>query len=78
MKCIQSVKKTKNIEVGEIRRVNDKEADSEVKSGYWKYIPKSEWKSSKGKSKSNEEPNKEKQDKNVETQKKNKHEKNSK
>ena len=77
MKCIQSVKKTKNIEVGEIRRVSDKEADSEVKGGYWKYVPKSEWKSSIGKSKSNEEPTKEKQNKNVDTQKKNKREKNS-
>jgi hypothetical protein len=44
MKCIKSIKSTKNIEVGTIKRINDKEADSEVKGGYWKYIPKSEWK----------------------------------
>ncbi len=47
MKCIQSIKSTKNTEVGVIKRINDKEAESEVKSGYWKYIPKSEWKGSK-------------------------------
>jgi hypothetical protein len=44
MKCIQSIKATKHVEVGEIKRVSDKEADSEVKGGYWKYIPKNEWK----------------------------------
>ena len=44
MKCIQSIKTTKHVEVGEIKRVSDKEADSEVKGGYWKYIPKNEWK----------------------------------
>jgi hypothetical protein len=49
MKCIQSIKATKQVEVGTIRRVNDKEADSEVKGGYWKYIPKNEWKKSNGK-----------------------------
>ena len=45
MKCIKSIKATKNVEVGVIKRINDKEAESEVKSGYWKYIPKTEWKS---------------------------------
>jgi hypothetical protein len=44
MKCIESIKATKHVEVGEIKRVSDKEADSEVKGGYWKYIPKNEWK----------------------------------
>jgi hypothetical protein len=44
MKCIQSVKATKNVEVGTIIRVDDKEADLKVKDGYWKYVPKSEWK----------------------------------
>ena len=47
MKCIKSIKSTKNTEIGVIKRINDKEADSEVKSGYWKYVPKSEWKSEK-------------------------------
>ena len=44
MKCIKAVKATKNTEVGTIARVNDADAETKVKSGYWKYIPKSEWK----------------------------------
>jgi hypothetical protein len=28
----------------EIRRVTDEDADDRVKGGYWKFIPKSEWK----------------------------------
>ena len=28
----------------EIRRVSDVDADERVKGGYWKFIPKSEWK----------------------------------
>ena len=51
MKCIQSIKQTKNIELGTIKRVDEKDADSSVKSGYWKYIPKSEWKLTTRKSK---------------------------
>jgi hypothetical protein len=47
MKCIQSIRATKNTEVGVIKRITNKEAESEVKGGYWKYVPKSEWKSSK-------------------------------
>lgn len=31
--------------------MSDIEADERVKGGYWKFVPKSEWKSSKGKSK---------------------------
>lgn len=44
MKTIQAIKATKNVELGRIKRVDDREADSEVRGGYWKYIPKSEWK----------------------------------
>ena len=44
MKTIKAIKGTKQIELGTIKRVEDKEADSEVKSGYWSYIPKNEWK----------------------------------
>ena len=44
MKCIKLVKSTKNVEAGEIKRVKESEAESEVKGGYWKYVPKSEWK----------------------------------
>ena len=28
----------------EIRRVSDIDADEKVKGGYWKFVPKSEWK----------------------------------
>ena len=44
MKCIQSIKLTKNTEIGTRKRINDVEADSMVKSGYWEYISKSEYK----------------------------------
>ena len=44
MKCIKVIKATKDHEVGTIRRVEDREADSKVGSGYWMFIPKSEWK----------------------------------
>ena len=37
MKCIKS-------KDGEIRRVSDVDAEERVKGGYWKFIPKSEWK----------------------------------
>jgi hypothetical protein len=46
MKCIQSIKATKNVQVGTVVRISEIEAESQVKSGYWKYAPKSEWKSS--------------------------------
>lgn len=49
MKTIKSIKATKNVELGTIKRVGEKEADSEVRGGYWKYIPKNEWKGSKPK-----------------------------
>lgn len=52
MKCIQAVKATKNVEVGTIIRIDDKEADMKVKGGYWKYVPKSEWKKTKSTSSS--------------------------
>ena len=66
MKCIKSIKSTKNVEVGTIKRVREKEADSEVKSGYWKYIPKSEYKLSMGKQKSTDQEIKEQRPTNVE------------
>lgn len=44
MKCIQSIKQTKTVELGEVKRTNDADAEVSVKSGYWKYVPKSEWK----------------------------------
>lgn len=47
MKCIKSIKGSKNTEIGVIKRIIDSEAESMVKSGYWKYIPKSEYKGNK-------------------------------
>ena len=44
MKCIKCIKVAKGYELDEIRRVNDTEADERVNGGYWKFIPKSEWK----------------------------------
>jgi hypothetical protein len=44
MKCIKAIKGTKHTEVGEIRRVDNAEADLKVGSGLWKFIPKVEWK----------------------------------
>ena len=48
MKCIKSIKATKNTEIGHITRIDDVEAEAKVKTGYWAYIPKSEWKLSRG------------------------------
>ena len=44
MKCIKCIKVAKGYEIDEIRRVSDIDADERVKGGYWKFIPKSEWK----------------------------------
>jgi len=60
MKCIKATRATKNIEVGEIIRVDDKTADNMVGLS-WVYVPKSEWKLATRKSKSkneSEEPKK--------------------
>jgi hypothetical protein len=45
MKCIKAVKQTKEVELGEIRRVDDKTAFNMVGSN-WIYVSKSEWKGS--------------------------------
>ena len=48
MKCIKAIRTTKEIELGEIRRVDDKTAHSMV--GFsWQYVSKTEWKLSRGK-----------------------------
>ena len=44
MKCIQAVKEGKYSKIGDIRRVDNKDAEEKVTGGYWKYVPKSEWK----------------------------------
>jgi len=54
MKCIKALRASKNIEVGEIKRVDDKTADNMVGLS-WTYISKSEWKLATRKSKLNEE-----------------------
>ena len=46
MKCIQAVKQTKEHSIGDIIRVDDKTAFNMVGT-FWKYVSKSEWKSSK-------------------------------
>jgi hypothetical protein len=44
MKCIKCIRVAKGYEIDEIRRVSDDDADDRVKGGYWKFVPKSEWK----------------------------------
>ena len=44
MKCIKCIKQTKSYDLDEIRRTDDQDAEDKVKSGTWKFIPKSEWK----------------------------------
>jgi hypothetical protein len=44
MKCIKSIKPTKNTEVGVFVRIDEIEAETKVKTGYWAYAPKSEYK----------------------------------
>jgi hypothetical protein len=44
MKCIKVIKQAKSYELGEIRRVDNSEADLKVSTGYWAFCPKSEWK----------------------------------
>ena len=54
MKCIKVIKQAKSYELGEIRRMDDLEAESKVKTGYWAFWPKSEWKRATRKVKGNE------------------------
>ncbi len=44
MKCIKVIKAAKSYELGDIRRVDNSEADVKVSTGYWAFCPKSEWK----------------------------------
>jgi hypothetical protein len=46
MKCIKAIKDGKYSVIGDIIRVSDTDADQKVETGYWMFIPKSEWKSS--------------------------------
>lgn len=44
MKCIKAIKSSKYSDVGEIKRVSNAEAEEKVQTGYWVYVPKSEYK----------------------------------
>lgn len=44
MKCIKAIRDSNYHKIGEIVRIKENEADEKVSSGYWMYIPKSEWK----------------------------------
>ena len=44
MKCIKTIKKTNSREIGEVIRIEENEAENKVKTGFWAYCPKSEWK----------------------------------
>lgn len=50
MKCIKALRASKDVEVGDIKRVDDRTAYNMVGSS-WAYIPKSEWKLATRKSK---------------------------
>ena len=54
MKCIKALRASKDVEVGEIKRVDDKTAYNMVGSS-WAYVPKSEWKLATRKSKPTEQ-----------------------
>jgi len=47
MKTIKATKPSKHANVGDLKRVQDEEAEDRVKSGYWKYTNKTEWKKTK-------------------------------
>jgi hypothetical protein len=44
MKCIKVIKELKTYKMGDVSRVTNKDADEKVMSGYFMYVPKSEWK----------------------------------
>ena len=48
MKCIKSIRASKGVEVGDIKRVDDKTAMNMVGLS-WQYVSKTEWKLSRGK-----------------------------
>lgn len=54
MKCIKAIKASKDVEMGTIKRVDDKTANNMV-GNTWVYIPKSEWKLSTRKTKTTEQ-----------------------
>lgn len=55
MKCIKAIRESKGVEIGDIKRVDDKTANNMVGLS-WVYIPKSEWKLATRKTKSTDQP----------------------
>ena len=49
MKCIKAIKSSKKIEAGTVKRVDDIEAEARVRSNYWQYISKTEYKAAQPK-----------------------------
>ena len=47
MKCIKSIRASKDVQVGDIKRVDDKTAMNMVGLS-WQYVSKTEWKLSRG------------------------------
>jgi hypothetical protein len=56
MKCIKAIRTSKDVEVGDIKRVDDKTANNMVGLS-WQYVPKSEWKLATRKTKSTAQVN---------------------
>jgi hypothetical protein len=56
MKCIKAIRASKGVDVGDIKRVDEKTAMNMVGSS-WQYISKTEWKLSRGKKVVEEEVN---------------------
>ena len=54
MKCIKAIKESKDVEIGTIKRVDDKTAINMVGIS-WQYVSKAEWKAVTRKSKSVEQ-----------------------
>jgi hypothetical protein len=44
MKCIKSIKTSNKGEIGDYLRTTDSDAEVKVKSGFWAYAPKTEYK----------------------------------
>ncbi len=53
MKCIQAIRANKDVQVGDIKRVDDKTAINMVGSS-WKYVSKTEWKKTTRRPKENQ------------------------
>lgn len=44
MKCLKSIKESRNTEKGSMIRTSEKDAETKVKTGFWMYVSKSEYK----------------------------------